>query len=257
VTFGDSVGSLTTQVVPVLLYYAIRSNATQQLVPLPTQDGWFGVNDAPNLITTGTGTMPYPACDTTTTGDCWVASVLKYLNYAGVNAGFALSPLQVQTCDIASAGSCIPSPALTVGLDNSLEAAFSIDNLQCPPPTYTGPPDINGYAVCQEYVSDTTIAALGTPSGSFTAAGIFDTGTPDFAFNVPSGANFPGAIQEGSSFRVTTPNGFVYSAEAGTDLFAVNVIQGSATTSGSVIGLGYFQTNSLLVDFTNRVQGWK
>jgi hypothetical protein len=114
VTFGDSVGSLTTQVVPVLLYYAIRSNATQQLVPLPTQDGWFGVNDAPNLITTGTGTMPYPACDTTTTGDCWVASVLKYLNYAGVNAGFALSPLQVQTCDIASAGSCIPSPALTV-----------------------------------------------------------------------------------------------------------------------------------------------
>jgi hypothetical protein len=146
---------------------------------------------------------------------------------------------------------------LTVGLDNALESTFSIANLPCPPPTYSGPSDINGYTVCQEYIPGTTIAATGAASGSFTAGVIFDTGTPDFVFNVPSGASFPAAIASGSSFRVTTPNGFVYSAKAGIGVFTVNVAQVTATTAGSVVGLGYFATNSLLVDFTNGMQGWK
>jgi hypothetical protein len=257
VTFGDSLSSLTTQVMPVFLYYAIRSNVTGQLVPMPTQEGWFGVNDAPNLITTGTGTTPYPACSRVSTGDCWVGSVLKYLGYTDVSAGFALSPLQVQVCDITSDGSCTPTAALTVGLDNALESTFSIAKLPCPPPTYGGPSDINGYPVCQEYVPGTTIAATGAASGSFTAGVIFDTGTPEFVFNVPGGTSFPAALAPGSSFQVTTPNGFVYSAKAGTGVFTVNVAQVTATTAGSVVGLGYFATNSLLVDFTNGMQGWK
>lgn len=257
VTFGDSLGSLTTQVMPVFLYFAIKSNVNGVLVPMPTQDGWFGVNDAPNLITTGTGTAPYPACSRMSTGDCYVASVLKYLNYTNVRAGFTLSPLQVQGCDITSQGSCTPTAALTVGLDDALESTFSMANLPCPPPTYTGPSEINGYTVCQEYVPGTMISTTGAASGSFTGGVIFDSGTPDFVFNVPSGASFPAAIPAGSSFQVTTPNGFMYSAEAGTDLFAVNVTQASATTAGSVVGLGYFATNSLLMDFANGTQGWR
>lgn len=257
VTFGDSLSSLTTQVMPVLFYYAIQSTATQQPVAMPTQDGLFGVNDAPNLISTGTGTVPYPACSTTTTGDCWVVSVFKYLNYSSVTAGFAVSPLQVQVCDITSGGSCNPIAALTVGVDPALESGFSIGNLPCPPPTYTGPSAINGYPVCQEYVPGATITATGSPSGSYSAGVIFDSGNPDFVLNVPSGASFPTVIPSGSSFQVTTPSGFVYSAQAGTGIFAVNVAQATATTAGSVVGLGYFATNSLLVDFTSGVQGWK
>jgi hypothetical protein len=83
-----------------------------------------------------------------------------------------------------------------------------------------------------------------------------NTGTPDFVFNVSSGVNFPSVMPPGSS-QVTTPNGFVYSALAGGGVFAVNVAQATATTAASVIGLGYFATNSLLVNFTSGVQGWK
>jgi hypothetical protein len=61
----------------------------------------------------------------------------------------------------------------------------------------------------------------------------------------------------GQGAAVTTPNGFVYSAKAGTGVLTVNVAQATATTAGSVVGLGYFSTNSLLVDFTNGMQGWK
>ena len=68
----------------------------------------------------------------------------------------------------------------------------------------------------------------------------------------PGGANSPSVMPPGSSFQMTTPNGFVYSAVAGAGVFAVNVAQATARTAGSVIGFGYFATNSLLVDCHER-----
>jgi hypothetical protein len=144
-----------------------------------------------------------------------------------------------------------------VGLTKALESGFSIASLPCPPLGYTGPSDINGYPVCQEYVPDTTIMADGSPGGSYTSSVIFDTGTAYFIFNVPTGSSFPSSIAAGTAFQVATPSGFVYSAPVGTDLFAVNIGQGNATTAGSVVGLGYFKTNSLIIDFANELQGWK
>jgi hypothetical protein len=254
-TFGDAKGLMTTQMMPVFLYYAIQSNANPpQPVPAETQDGWFGVNDAPNLIKLSSGTSNAPACTQTVTGSCWVGSVFKYLQFAaGVDAGFTVSPLKVQTCDISS-GNCVPSGALTVGLDSSSASGFTLTGLPCPPSGYTGPSQINGYPVCQEYVPGTAITMSGSSTETFTTPVLFDTGTPYFVLNVPAAAMLPASI---SSFQTTTPGGFVYTAEAGTDLFAVHVQQASGTTSGSVMGLGYFQTNSLLTDFTTGLQGWK
>jgi hypothetical protein len=251
----DAQGLLTTQVMPVFLYYAIQSNASPpQPVSPETQDGWFGVNDAPNLIKINSDTSNAPECTQSATGSCWVGSVLKYLQYAaGVDAGFTVSPLSVQTCDITS-GNCMPTGAMTVGLNSSSASGFTLTSLPCPPPGYTGPPQINSYPVCQEYVSNTTITVNGSSSETFTTAVIFDTGTPYFVLNVPTGTALPTSV---ASFQTAVPGGFVYSTEAGTDLFAAHVQQAATTTQGSVIGLGYFQTNSLLTDFTTGMQGWK
>ena len=51
ITFGNADGQLTTQVMPVFLYYLITDNATGNPEPVPIQRGWFGVNSGPGLIT--------------------------------------------------------------------------------------------------------------------------------------------------------------------------------------------------------------
>jgi hypothetical protein len=256
VTFGDAAGEFTTQIMPVFLYYAIQSN-TDPPVPLSaqTQDGWFGVNDAPNSIALGGPTANAPECSESVPGSCWVASVLKYLQYGpGIDAGFVLNPLHVQRCDITTAGDCAASAALSVGLDSSSGSGFTLTNLPCPPVGYSGPPEINGYRVCQEYIPGTKVSIMGSPNETLTTPVIFDTGTPNFVLNIPSGSPVPSSV---TSFELTTPSGFGYSATAGADLYGVRVQPASATTAGSVIGLGYFETNSLLINFATGIQGWK
>jgi hypothetical protein len=253
VTFGDTRSLLTTQTMPVFLYYAIQSNQVPpQTLTAETQDGWFGVNGAPDLTKLGGSTSNAPECTQSATGNCWVASVFDYLKYAsGIDAGFSLGPLQLQTCDITSAGNCTPSPALTVGLSSSSAGGFTTEMLPCPPLNYTGPSTINGVSVCQAYVSGTTVSVTGSTDEAFSQSVIFDTGTPYFALNIPSDKPVPTTVD---SFGLTTPSGFMYTASNGSDVSAVHVQQSS---SGSVIGLGYFETNSLLIDLTKGIQGWK
>jgi hypothetical protein len=142
VTFGDGGGEFVTAVMPVFLYYLITDNSTGQPVPVPHQRGWFGVNGAPNLITVPGSTEPaagYPACASAISGSCYVVSILKYLSYAsGVNAGFMVSPSPLQSCEIATSGSCMPSQTLTIGLDDSVETGFSQAKSSCPPANYSG-----------------------------------------------------------------------------------------------------------------------
>jgi hypothetical protein len=116
---------------------------------------------------------------------------------------------------------------------------------------YTGPSTINGVSVCQAYVSGTTVSVTGSTDEAFSQSVIFDTGTPYFALNIPSDKPVPTTVD---SFGLTTPSGFMYTASNGSDVSAVHVQQSS---SGSVIGLGYFETNSLLIDLTKGIQGWK
>lgn len=258
VTFGDSMGSFATQQMPVFLYYALQSNTSPPTPEEPqAQDGWFGVNDAPDAIKLGTSTANAPECSESVTGSCYVGSVFKYLKYAsGVDAGFVLSRLQIQghNCDITSPGACSPAAALAVGLNSSSASGFTLTNLPCPPSGYTGPAEINGYAVCEAYVPETSISVTGSPNEAFSSPVVFDTGTPFFIFNIPSGTAVPATV---ASFQLTTASGFVYSATAGSDIFTVKVQPLPATAQGSVVGLPYFQTNSLLTDFTTGMQGWK
>lgn len=261
VTFGGGGGEVVTAVMPVFLYYLITQNSTGQSEPVPHQRGWFGVNDAPNLITVTGSIVPaagYPACAPETNSSCYVVSILKYLSYAaGVNAGFMLSPSPLQSCDITMAGSCPPSQTLTIGLDNSVETGFSKMQLNCPPSNYLGPDNIDGYAVCQMGIPDTTVTVSGSASGVLTGTMLFDSGTPTMVLNVPAGAAFPAAVSPGSSVMVETASGFPFSYTAGAGSEATSTIVQPNSSAESIIGIGYFTTNSFFIDFTSAAEGWK
>ena len=259
VTFGDARGSLTTDVMPVFLYYRITNTATGDAVSPPVQKGWFGVNSAPDTIAIAGSPVPaggYPACASDTTGSCRVVSILKYLRYSsGLNAGFLLSPAPLQACDIAMVGSCAAQPMLTVGLTAALEAGFSTANLACPPGNYVGPDSIAGYPVCQASVPDTTVTVSGASAGVFTGAVLFDSGTPDMVLNIPPGTTFPAAAPSGTAVLVATPSGYSYSFTA--DAGAYNTIVNQNSAAPSIVGIGYFTTNFLFNDLTSSTEGWK
>lgn len=264
VAFGDSAGMVTTTQMPVFLYYAVTDNATGQAAAPQTQQGWFGVNSAPDaIVVPGTpATAEYPACMMGVSGTCYVASVLKYLNYAtAVNAGFALSPTPLKVCDI-TAASCTPTAALTVGLASATKDGFTQSFLTCAL-NYAGPLQINGYNVCSPAIPQTTITVSGSGGGSIQTNVIYDTGTPFFALNIPNGVTFPSALSTGASLQVMMSSGFMYAASVGSGVDAVQVADLTAAQSAnpadisSVIGLGYFTTNSFFIDFTAGTEGWK
>jgi hypothetical protein len=260
VTFGDAHGSLTTDVMPILLYYQVTSTATGAFVAPQVQQGWFGVNTNPGQITVPNSVEPsggFPACDQNTTGTCYAVSVLKFLHYASsVDAGFILTPIQLQPCDISIAASCMPVSALTVGLTPALETGFNTLSLTCPPVNYTGPSIISNYQVCAAAIPGTLISVSGANTGTLTTQVLFDSGTPEVLLNIPAGTAFPAPFIAGDTVQVTTPSGFVYSYTAGTGVDD-SVVTPNSTAVQSVIGIGYFTTNSFFIDFTSGTEGWK
>lgn len=261
ITFGDAQGELVTENMPVFLYYSAQIIATGvPIEPVPGNQGIFGVASTHGMIVVPGSVEPaggYPACALGTTGTCLVASAFKFLQYgAGVNAGFMLTPAPIQTCDITTAGSCRPASMLTVGLTPALESGFSTLALVCPPSSYSGPATINGYPPCQKIVEDVTLAVSGVEVGSITGSVTFDTGTGVMQIAPAPGASFPTAVAAGSTVMVTTPSGFTYTYTSGTTgPLSTSVI--TDTTNLSIVGIGYFTTNSYFVDFSSSITGWK
>ena len=261
VTFGDSSGTLTTSTMPIFLYYSIVLTATGQPIAPGPQQGIFGVNSTTNVIAQAGSTEPadgYPPCSQQSTGTCRVVSVLKYVQYGqGLHAGFLLSPASLQSCDITTAGSCAPQPMLTLGLTSTQEAGFNTIDLTCPPPanTYVGPPSMEGYPVCLAAIPQTTIAVSGLATGTLTTEVIFDSGTPYMVVRVPAGVRFPDPVPNGADVSIATPSGFTYSYTAAPGI-ANTVIQ-IDDPNQSIVGVAYFTTNSLFVDYGTSTEGWK
>jgi hypothetical protein len=260
-TFGDAQGKIATQVMPVFLYYSAQNIATgAPIEPVPGNQGIFGVASTFGTIVVPGSVEPaigYPACALATSGTCLVASAFKFLQYGtGVNAGFMLTPAPIQTCDITTAGSCRPAAMLTVGLTPALESGFSTVSLVCPPAGYLGPATINGYPPCQKTVEDATLAVSGPEVGSITGGVVFDTGTSVMQIAPAAGAPFPATVAAGSTVMVTTPSGFTYTYESGAaGPSSTSVI--TDATNVSIVGIGYFTTNSYFVDFSSSITGWK
>jgi hypothetical protein len=260
-TFGDAQGRLTTGIMPVFFYYSVTDVTTGQTLNVSAaQRGVFGVaSGAGPIVLPGSIEPPggYPACSSTTNSTCWVVSALMYLQYgAGVNAGFMLTPAPLQSCDITTPGSCTPAPMLTVGLSAALESGFSAMSLTCPPNGYVGPATIAGYPVCQKAIANTMIAVSGQTVGTISGNTVFDTGTSAMQIATPAGNSFPSVVAAGSSVLVTTPSGFAYDYIADSaQLLNTNVNANS--TAPSIVGIGYFTTNSLFTDYSSGSQGWK
>jgi hypothetical protein len=260
-TFGDAQGQITTAAMPVFLYYSITDVATGQPIEVPSfQRGIFGVASTSGTIALSSSVEPaggYPACATDTNSTCYVVSVLKYLHYGdSVNAGFMLAPAPIQSCDITTAGSCAPAPMLTIGLSATSKAGFSTASLPCPPAGYVGPASIAGYPVCQKAIDNTTIMVSGGTVGTTIGGALFDTGTANMQIATPAGSAFPSTVPAGSTLLVTTPSGFAYSyISTISDPLATIV---NADFSGTtIVGIGYFTTNSFFIDFSSGTEGWK
>lgn len=259
-TFGDAQEQLTTLTLPIFFYYSITDPATGTALSVPPFHGIFGVDGAVGTITIAGSTAlvgGYPACAPGSVGTCMVASVLKYLQYgSGVNAGFALAPAQLQSCDITVPGNCSPASMLTVGLNSTVESGFSAVSLVCPPAGYTGPLSIGGYPVCAAKVAGTTIGVSGISVGTVTTPVVFDTGTPQMQIAPPAGATFPATVAAGSSILFTTPSGFAYSytsASSGT----LDTVVNTNPADPSLVGIAYFTTNSFFIDYATSSEGWK
>jgi hypothetical protein len=260
-TFGDADGRLRTTVMPLFLYFSITDVTTGQTLDVSAfQQGIFGVASTSDTITLPGSVEPAdgnPACAPDTNTTCNVVSALKYLQYGdSVNAGFMLSPAPIQTCDITSAGNCAPAPMLTLGLSVAMKAGFSTVSLPCPPIGYLGPASIAGYPVCQKVVDNTTVMVSGDTVGTITGGAVFDTGTANMQIATPTGSFFPSTVSDGSSVLVTTSSGFTYGyVSTSSDPLATIV---NVDFSGpTIIGIGYFTTNSFFIDFSSGSEGWK
>jgi hypothetical protein len=260
-TFGDAQGGLTTAVMPIFLYYSITDVATGQALEVPSfQQGVFGVASTSGTIAVPGSVEPpggYPACAADTNSTCYVVSALKYLQYGdSVRAGFMLSPAPIQSCDITTAGSCAPEPMLKIGLSATLEEGFNTISLPCPPNGYVGPASIAGYPVCQKAIDNTTVMVSGDTVGTIIGDVVFDTGTANMQIATPAGSSFPSTVTVGSAVLVTTSSGFTYSyITTSSDPLATIV---NANFSGAtIIGIGYFTTNSFFIDFSSGSEGWK
>jgi hypothetical protein len=258
-TFGDAAGQVTTQTMPVFLFYSV-DYVTGSGYKTPVWQGWFGVAATDGDIEVAGSNEPtggYGPCTTQSTSTCYVVSAMKYIDYGNqVNAGFMLSPTaDFPTCDITTSGNCAPQGVLTVGLNAEIESGFSTSPLTCPPNGYVGPAGIGGYPVCQKTINDVTIAASGGSSGTYTSGAIFDTGTAYVYLSSPTGSSFPDIVAPGSTVSLITPSGFTYSYTAGAGTADTVVAAGAA--GNSIIGVQYFTTNYFLLDFKSSLVGWK
>jgi hypothetical protein len=257
--FGDSTGSITTETMPVFLFYSVDYATGHGYAP-PVWQGWFGVATTDGSIDVADSVEPsggYEACTPQSAETCYVVSALKYVDYATpVQAGFVLSPTRsFPTCDITTAGDCPAQGILTVGIDSTVSAGFSTSPLTCPPNGYVGPAQIAGYPVCQKTIDNVTIAASGESVGSYTSGAIFDTGTAYVYLSTPAGSSFPSSVLVDSTIRVTMPSGFEYSYVAGQGTASTIVAAGA--DGNSIIGVQYFTTNFYLLNFTSSEVGWK
>jgi hypothetical protein len=259
VSFGDASGLLTTDVMPVFLYYSITVTGSPGTAAGVThKQGWFGVSTEANKIflnAPAAGATANLPCALDTSADCYVISILKYLHYAPfIDPGFALNPAPLQDCDITLVGSCTPEPMLTVGLTRQIESGYSQVTLTCPQASYLGPETIAGYLVCEDLIpfSSITVSVPGNAPIVLNENLLFDSGNQAVNIAQSSGTLVP-ALAQGTGVSVETPSGFTYNYTAETS----GITRTSVATSGSAgIGINFFTQHSFFIDFVTNTEGW-
>ena len=253
VTLGGG-AQVTTAVVPILFVFQQVVNGASQTPNNFTN--LIGVNASMAGLTVAGS----PAASTlaprtpTSTATCGVASPFRFLTYQdGAREGFELTQVTLHQCTISTAGSCTLENALVLGLNTAVSSAFKTTPLSsCGPVTI---PNANSSSeqICSQVIPNVQIASGGS---SFTGPAIFDSGEPQILFEVPTGGSFPSSVAQGSTVTVTTPAGFSYDLEAGAGYANINVDQNAGASSFSNLGIDYFTLHSLLVDYSQQIEGF-
>ena len=248
VVVGDTV---QTKTMPIFLYYAIKNTASGQVIPMPDQKGIFGANIGANPLIVANSSAPatLAICNAQSTTSCDLVSPFRYLDYAsGTDAGFALSPVALQNCDITQSGNCTAANALTVGVTPASEKAFALSALSCPGAAPAG--TYNSLPICEPALSNVRISASGA---SFTGSVLLDSGTGAIVIQTPAQTNFPASLNAGTPLQFSFANGQSYSVAAGGGTTAVNVTSGTR----SILGIDFFTRKAFVEDFTMPQLGWQ
>lgn len=264
VTFGDASGILTTGVMPVFLFYSVTNTQGGSPVSASTEaglfEGLFGVDteaDAISIADPDASHVEVAACSPEATLPCSTLSAFKYLKFAtDLTAGFLTSPATLHSCNINTPDDCLPQGILTIGVTTTLESTFSVVSLSCPPVGYNGPEYLEGYLVCQKGIPDSTVTISGPAIGTSNGMVLFDSGTPNMILYNPPSAPFPLSVPSGTSVFVALPSGFTYNYDVAAHSDTNTNVQPDANNDQTHIGIAYFTTNSLLIDYTNNVEGW-
>jgi hypothetical protein len=88
-----------------------------------------------------------------------------------------------------------------------------------------------------------------------TGYSLFDSGTAEMQISTPAGSNFPLIIPAGTTVTFAQSSGYTYSYTSSTGYF--DTVVEPDTTTVNIIGIGFFTTNSLFIDFTTSSEGWK
>jgi hypothetical protein len=260
VTFGEK-GEVTTALVPILFVYASTRPPSATSGDLDNTIGINGGMDAignkisfdGNAIDEGSepSNTVYPECTKQSTSQCSLFSPLRSLNYSPeLQAGYILSNFPLVNLQ--------QGRYLTIGLDEHNTEGFASKQLDCS----TSSLNVED---CNQIVHDVKIV---TSAGlSFTWNVIFDSGRPTVGLTMPVDSSTPPAptaLPANQTVTVTPPNqaGYVYSFTTGTGfaattLTSVNQNASDADQTYGNMGLEFFATNSLMLDYDNGVEGWK
>jgi hypothetical protein len=267
IAFGDNFGQLSTSVMPFFVYDTTSSSITGS--GFGDAQGIFGVDDLADEISLEATSTMLPACTMGNLPPCYVASVLKYLDYSpGIDAGFLLAPAGLKSCVVWPQNTCLPEPMLTVGLTQAVESGFSEVSLVCPPtpnetPAYYGPDIVEGYPVCEKSIAGgdirITLASAYMPV-SYPGPLLFDTGTVDNEIedrSLASGVAEPLDTSVAISFPVSGSETFSYDYVIGISDNLPTQLLPSVNNGQNHIGVEFFEYNHFYIDYSNSKEGWK
>ena len=253
VTVGGG-SQVTTAIIPILFVFQQVVNGAGQTPNNFTN--LIGVNPGmEGLTVTGSPTAStLTPCTPNSTATCGVVSPFRFLTYQdGAREGYELTQVTLQQCTISTAGSCTLENALVLGLNTAVSSAFKTTPLSSCGSVAIPNANSSNEQICSQVIPNVEIASGGL---SFTGPAIFDSGEPQILFEVPTGSSFPSSVAPGATVTVTTPAGFSYDFQAGAGYANINVDQDAGTSNFSNLGIDYFTLHSLLVDYSQQIEGF-
>jgi hypothetical protein len=117
---------------------------------------------------------------------------------------------------------------------------------------------LQNYPVCEPGIPGTQIIVSGPENARLTDTVIFDTGTPTMILDQSSNGILTSPLPIGGSVQLTIPSLqnslFTYSYSSPlSEIYTTGVGVGSQ----AIVGIGYFTTNYLFIDFDTSIEGWK